>query len=325
MERREGRALGSPLRLVVAGQVPPARVDAAWAAVRREFDAVDRAMSRFREDSEITLLHRRRGRGDASAPVTRRLRAALALADRAGRVTGGRFDARVIVDLERLGSVAVRQSWPGARRDQSSRRHQLDARGGTVALLSPVDLGGLGKGLALRWATDRAAAILGGRGFLLEAGGDIASRATAGGEPWVIAIEDPLGGPEPIATCTLPLDGAIATSSVRLATWRDPAGRAVHHLIDPSTGEPGGVGLRAVTVGAPDSAWAEIWSKALFLEGSRRIAEVARAQGLAAWWIDERGELSLTPAARQRTTWIRAETAREPRAAALPRLSPLEG
>ncbi len=30
--------------------------------------------------------------------------------------------------------------------------------------------------------------------------------------------------------------------------WRAPDGRLVHHLIDPSTGEPGGAGLLAVTV-----------------------------------------------------------------------------
>ena len=43
--------------------------------------------------------------------------------------------------------------------------------------------------------------------------------------------------------------------------------REVHHLIHPRTGEPGGDGLLAVTVAAPDPAWSEIWSKTLFLAG----------------------------------------------------------
>jgi FAD:protein FMN transferase len=306
VERREARALGSPLRLLVAGRAEPARVEAAWAAVQQEFDGVDRAMSRFREDSEITLLHRRGERGERSEPLSSRLRAALALADRAHRQTRGRFDARVIADLERLGSPGVRQSWAGAKRD-SSRPYLFDPGQGTAELRSPVDLGGVGKGLALRWAARRAAAALGKQGLLLEAGGDIAARARADGRPWAIAIEDPLGGAEPIATCALHGGGAIATSSVRLSTWRDARGRVVHHLIDPQMRGPGGGGLIAVTVAGPDPAWAEIWSKALFVEGPAQIGAVARSRGLAAWWVDADGSLSMTPRARQLTTWVRAE------------------
>jgi hypothetical protein len=92
--------------------------------------------------------------------------------------------------------------------------------------------------------------------------------------------------------------------------WLDPDGRPVHHLIDPSTGAPGGAGLAAVTVAFPDPAWAEVWSKALFLEGASGIADAARRRGLAAWWVDEAGELSMTPAARQQTGWVRAEARR---------------
>ena len=83
----------------------------------------------------------------------------------------------------------------------------------------------------------------------------------------------------------------------------------VHHLIDPRTGEPGGDGLRAVTVTADDPAWAEVWSKALFVEGQRDIGRLARARGLAAWWVGADGVLDMTPAARVRTMWTRQEDA----------------
>ena len=46
----------------------------------------------------------------------------------------------------------------------------------------------------------------------------------------------------------------------------------VHHLVDPRTGEPADGGLRAVTGHGPDPAWAEVWSKTLFIEGRERIA-----------------------------------------------------
>ena len=99
---------------------------------------------------------------------------------------------------------------------------------------------------------------------------------------------------------------ALATSSTRVAqrTSRDGP---IHHLIDPATGLPGGAGLLAVTVLWPDPAWAEVWSKALFLAGEYRIAKEARRRGLTAWWVDTDGHLAMTPAARQRTTWVRAE------------------
>lgn len=317
--RREGRALGSPLRLTVAPDADgtgsrAARIDRAWAAVGAVFTAVDEAMSRFREDSELTRLNRARGR---MGGLSRYLVAGLSAADRAARVTEGRFDARVLLDLERLGFVAVPQSPSGGQSAQlvpersgcgPHRRFMRRAgRRREIELLEPVDLGGIGKGLALRWAARRAAALLGEAGFLLDAGGDLVSRGFRRGERWSVGIEDLAGGSDPIAVVVLDRDQSIATSSVRIGRGLGPDGRAVHHLIDPRTGLPGGAGLAAVTVAWSDPAWAEVWSKALFLEGGARVAAEARRRGLAAWWVDEGGELSMTPAARQQTSWVRAE------------------
>jgi thiamine biosynthesis lipoprotein len=312
---RDGRALGSRLRLMVAKPVPDSVVDAAWAGVLATFDDVDRAMSRFRDDSELTLLNRRIARQSPvdrlAAPSlvpSRLLAAALVTADRARRMTGGRFDARVVADLERLGAAGTDQGTEGRSWHRSAAPLVARDGRGPLALLSPADLGGLGKGLALRWARRRVERVLGeGLPFLLDAGGDIASAGVPGDAGWSIGIEDPSGAREPVATVELLLGQSIATSSVRIGRWSAPDGQAVHHLVDPSTGEPGGLGLRAVTVAWPDPAWAEAWSKALFLEGPRGIAMAARRRGLAAWWLDDVGALSMTPAARMQTTWVRAE------------------
>lgn len=305
--RREGRALGSPLRLTVEPSADPAAVDGAWAAVLDVFAAVDLAMSRFRDDSEITRLHRS---PCPVAGVSRGLVAALTAADRAGRVTGGRFDARVITHLERLGFGAVPQAASLDRASATGRFMRRTGRRGPIELLAPVDLGGIGKGLALRWSARRASNELAGAGFLLDAGGDLVSSGSRAGEPWSIGIEDPGAGTDPVAVVVLDRDQAIATSSIRIGRRIGPDGNAVHHLIDPRTGEPGGAGLLAVTVALPDPAWAEVWSKALFLEGRASIADAARRRGLSAWWIDEDGGLSMTPAARQQTSWVLAEARR---------------
>lgn len=312
LERRVGRALGSPLRLTVAGDVDARLVDAAWDDVQDEFRAVDRAMSRFRGDSELTELHRRGGSAPAPSP---RLRRALAAAERARRVTGGRFDPRVIRALERLGSPAPIQPWSGpegAPRFGSALVHHV-GRSAALQLEAPVDLGGIGKGLALRWAAARVAARFGSAGatgFLIDGGGDLVAHGLAGEEPWALGIEDPTGADQPVAAVRVGDGWALATSSIRLARWQAADGRTVHHLIDPISEEPAGPGLQAVSVSFPDPAWAEVWSKALFVEGQSGIGALARSRGLAAWWIDEDGELSMTPAARAMTFWVRTEAIR---------------
>jgi thiamine biosynthesis lipoprotein len=183
----------------------------------------------------------------------------------------------------------VERSWPGA-----------------VAVERPIDLGGIGKGLALRWATGILERQGVGR-FLLEAGGDLVARGPGpDDEPWLIGVEDPAGAADALAAIAVE-DGAVATSSVRLRSWvRD--GRVVHHLLDPRTGEPADHGLRAVTVHGPDPAWAEVWSKSLFIGGLGAIAATARARGLAAWWVTDEGSLEMTSAARARTAWVEGET-----------------
>jgi thiamine biosynthesis lipoprotein len=140
---------------------------------------------------------------------------------------------------------------------------------------------------------------------LIEAGGDI----VAGGGapvPWRIGVEDPLGedaGAEPVAVMELDR-GAVATSSVRVRHWRSPDGLPVHHLLDPRTRQPARTGLLAVTVVAADPAWAEVWTKALFLAGRTGIRDEARARGMAAWWVDADGALGMTPAARAQSIWV---------------------
>lgn len=318
LARREGRALGSPLRLTMAGAAvagAPELADEAWSAVEAVFAAVDTAMSRFREDSELTGLCRRSP--EPTAGVSRMLVRALVAADRATRITGGRFDPRVVEPLERIGYVGVPQDrdpgTPATRRGPSDHIVICEGRRGTIALPEAVDLGGIGKGLALRWAADTLDRVLAetlnlSGGYLLDAGGDVAGNGAPGPrEPWLVGIEDPARGERPAAVIRGSGRWAVATSSTGRLRWeRD--GRTVHHLIDPRTGEPGGTGLIAVTVAGRDPAWSEVWSKALFLEGAAGIASAARRRGLAAWWIGTDGSLEMTPAARQRTTWVAAET-----------------
>ena len=129
--------------------------------------------------------------------------------------------------------------------------------------------------------------------FLIDAGGDIACRgAGLDGAGWRVAVEDPRNGTAPLVVVALK-DTACATSSIRLRPSRS-GGRQVHHLVDPRRGRPGGAGLLAVTVIAPDPVDAEVLSKSLFLEGRRGIAGEATRAGVAAFWVHSDGSLGET-------------------------------
>ena len=308
----ESRAMGSPLRFQLApgDEDEPPEDGQMWAEVTAEFEAAEAELSCYRSDSALSRLNETAGRG-GWWPASRRLYRFLAMAERAWRRSGGRFDPRVLGDLVRLGhpgllarpaagigsAVAVRTAVTWLERDVRSRR---------ISLASPVDSGGLGKGLALRWAWNSIEPHLADRGALIEAGGDIVGRGPSpDGGPWRVGIEDPTGGREPLAVVELSR-GAVCTSSVSRARWHDGRGEAVHHLIDPETGLPGGDGLLAVSVAGADPAWAEVWTKTLFLAGSKSIGDEARRRGLAAWWVEAEGTLRMTPAARQQTLWTAA-------------------
>jgi thiamine biosynthesis lipoprotein len=337
--RFERRAMGSPLRLTVSGLAAD-RAAAGWERVSSTIEEIEQALSRFRPTSDLVRLNDHAG-DPACLAVHPRLVWALVAAERARHVTGGAFDARILRDLERLGYLSVpsaigpdaaaigpdaaaasgqpeSRGGPKAAEPRGAqgsfadgRWLHCDPRGSRAAVAVPVDLGGIGKGLAIRWAITLLATALPDldgpeTGALLEAGGDLVARGRApGGGPWMVGIEDPAGGEMPAVVALQ--DGAICTSSIEVHRWRTDDGREVHHLLDPRTGEPGGAGLVSVTVAGPDPAWAEVWSKGLFLEGAAGIGARARSMGLAAWWVRDDGSLEMTPAARQRSAWVRGE------------------
>ena len=231
------------------------------------FTDVDRTCTRFSPDSD---LMRANARGDEFVTVDRYCLDALVEAYAAYRRTHGRFDPRVLDDLVRLGyAESYRRSQPQARTGKCALAPRPARapweprfRGSTSAVkvgAHAVDLGGIGKGLAVRWAAARLR--LHGLGdFFVEAGGDCFCSGRPSDAPgWRVSVENPSGGADPIAVLQL-RDEAVATSSVRVRSWQ-VAGHRVHHLIDPATGVSGGEGLAAVTVVDPDPARAEVWSK----------------------------------------------------------------
>jgi len=295
------RAMGSQVNLRVIEPAP--RAPAAIRAAEEVFRRIEMTCSRFDPTSALMVAN---AEPDRWHVVPQECYDAIAAAAEAHRVTRGLFDPRCLRTLESWGydrslpfasgPVALdtpEAPVPSAPAHAESWRPGLDPAAGAVRLgPDPIDLGGIGKGLAVRAAAaelrDAGAAVL------VEAGGDsyLAGRGPEG-DGWSVGVEDPQGSEHPVAVLRL-ADVGCATSSLRLRRWQVD-GREVHHLVDPRTGEPARSGLFAVTVVGADPARAEVWSKALLLAGAAEAAALADQHRLAALWIDDEGRLTCSP------------------------------
>ncbi|HEX7460363.1 MAG TPA: FAD:protein FMN transferase [Acidimicrobiales bacterium] len=296
----EVRAMASDITLYGPSTVDPPGSDPVVDKALSVFTSVHETCTRFDPDSP---LMRANARPDEWHTVPLILLAAVREAHRAYQRTDGRFDPRVLEDLVRLG---YDRSLPFTRggvttdgvdipraalprwtpRLRYGRRPELHLGG------IPIDLGGIGKSLAVRWASEELQEHF--EDFLLDAGGDCYCEGTGPEEDgWRVGVEDPFGGALPVAVLALS-DKACATSSIKVRRWR-AGGRKAHHLIDPTTGRPGGEGLVAVTVVDTDPTRAEIATKYLFLGGAAAIDEAARSRRTAALWVTTDGTIATSP------------------------------
>lgn len=259
--------------------------------VQDELDAIDKACSRFRADSELTALNEAAGR---PVPVSPLLRHALAVALRAAALTDGAVDPTVGSALRVLGYDADFESVPrtgpavvDVARVPGWRRVRIS--GSTVELPVGVclDLGATGKAFAADAAARRAAAAL-GCGVLVGLGGDIAVAGTAPPSGWVIGLADWHGAADADLDGTIRIEsGGVATSSTAVRRWTRGS-RRVHHLIDPRTGEPAAEVWRTVTVAAACCVDANTASTAAIVRGARAPEWLAR-QDLPARLVDRAG------------------------------------
>jgi thiamine biosynthesis lipoprotein len=275
----------------------------------RVFHDVEVACTRFNPSSPLMRTNATPTRWHRVPPV---LFSALREAYAAHQRTGGVFDPRVLGDLVSLGyDESLRFGGDEIRLDvreiaaprQRSWQPRFRSLKNGVWLGDAVELGGIGKGLAVRWASAVLAEQL--SNYLVEAGGDcyLAGRAPDG-EFWRVGVEDPFGASTPVAVLALS-NRAVATSSTRLRHWRVDD-QPVHHLIDPRTGRSGGEGMVAVTVVGADPAAAEVDAKVLFLAGRAGIAQAAARLDVAALWCDDEGRLSTSEAMKPFVIWERA-------------------
>jgi thiamine biosynthesis lipoprotein ApbE len=289
-------ALGTSVDLRVS---EPRMLHAARGEVEATLAAIDDACSRFRADSDLSLLNARAGR---PVHVSRLLLEALELALAAASLTEGDVDPTVGRALELNGyDRDWRELTPpcGEPSASSARLHalsgwrtiSLDRASSTVRVPAGVklDLGATAKA----WAADRAAvaaAKAAGCGVLVSLGGDIAVSGEAPAGGWKIRVTDDHRSDADAPGQTIAISsGGLATSSTAVRQWSH-GGHTMHHIIDPRTAAPASSHWRTVSVAAEDCAQANIATTAALVRSSSALDWLTR-QGLPARLVDVDGRV----------------------------------
>jgi thiamine biosynthesis lipoprotein len=263
------RALGTTV-VVIASE--PRELTAAASTVRRVIDEIDRACSRFREDSELCRLN---AAGGSPMRVSRLFVRATRCALRAARLTDGDLDPTIGSSLRAAGYDRDFATLAGGgpvrfRRAGGWRCIELDDAHSTVRLPAGVELdyGATAKALAADVAAAAAAADLRG-GVLVSIGGDIATAGTPPPDGWSVRVaEDHASSVEaPGQTVTL-RTGGLATSSTTVRRWQRGE-TELHHILDPATGLPVSEHWRTVSVAAACCVDANVASTAAIIRGER--------------------------------------------------------
>jgi thiamine biosynthesis lipoprotein len=219
----------------------PGVLDEAVTIARRHLSELDRAVSRFRPDSEVSLLAVRARRAPAEAFVSPTFAAYLEAALRVARLTGGLVDPTVGSALvaggydDDLDVVRARPDFHQTRVAGVPHWHTVhlnpSARRVTVAAGTVIDLGATAKAHAADTIAHLLAEQLSG-GFAVNLGGDVAVSGSHPPQGWSIGVEDAAGLTVQVVTST---GQAIATSSTQKRVW-NVDGAARHHIVDPRTG-----------------------------------------------------------------------------------------
>ena len=265
---------------------PPARIEPAF----READRIEKFLSTWRPDSELSHVNAARG-----GVVSPELAAILTRAMEIARTTDGAFNplVRPIVDVWRTrdrGAIPTAAAIADAVARASLANATVD--GNTIALANGAQFeeGGFGKGYAL----DRMLRCGAGNPapMLVNFGGQIAVCGEAR-----VTIADPEHRDRPVLALALK-DASLSTSSGSEKTF-DVNGTRFSHIVDPRTGHalpPRG----SVSVIAASAFDADALSTALYVMGPDDGVRWADAHRVAAIFITPDHDIVLSASVTRR-------------------------
>ena len=257
--------------------------------IEEALDTVDRQMSTYRDDSDLTRFNNLSAGESIIVPeeFATVLEASFELADQ----TGGYFDPTIgpLVNLwgfgpegardeppsdEEIESTMARVGWSRLEFDETNRK--LTQPGGAY-----LDFSAIAKG----YAADLVAETLEARGihdYLVDLGGDMRIRGhRPDGDRWRIAIERPDPSTREIFSVVQVGDKSLATSG-SYRNFFEYGEQQFSHTIDPHTGHPIPQELVSVTVVHDNCMMADGYATAITALGADAGFDYAREHGLAA-------------------------------------------
>lgn len=156
---------------------------------------------------------------------------------------------------------------------------QWTGQEGTVYISIPegmqLDLGAVGKGLALSEIQNLLEAQPDITGAVISVGGSI---LTYGEKPdhstWKVGIVNPFDTSANVGTLSLEGQWCVSTSG-DYERYAELDGVRYHHILDPNTGFPADTGVRGVTILAKDGFFSDALSTACFILGPEKGLELA--------------------------------------------------
>lgn len=233
---------------------------------------IDRLMSNYRADSELSHLNQSGANGPVK--VSPPMLAVLTAAERVSRASNGAFDVTVgpLVSLwgfkDKHAHLPTSGELARVRPVVDYRLIRIDADAQTVQFVRPgveIDLGGIAKGFAV----ELAAAALRNRGLngMIDAGGNQYFIGRPPGKSvWSVGIANP-DKPDTLLG-TVDLSGGSLSTSANTSNFLQIDGKTYGHLLDPHTLRPSEASL-SVTIASPDGTLADALSKAVFILGPR--------------------------------------------------------
>jgi thiamine biosynthesis lipoprotein len=268
-------------------------------AVNAAFDEVsrlERLMSNFMSDSELSRINQQAGLSPVA--VSRELLWVIQRSLYFSKLSDGAFD----ISFASVGKLWNFRSGvipdPAAVTAQlpyvDYRKIRVDDERSTVFLPAremEIGLGGIGKGYAM----DRAMAVLSAHGVhnaMVMAGGDTVIRGKHGDDLWRVGLRDP--DKEDGILAVLPLEDQAISTSGDYERYFIKDGVRYHHILDTKTGFPA-MRCRSVTILANDATTSDALTKPVFILGPERgLALVEQLDDVEAIIIDQNGDMHLS-------------------------------
>jgi thiamine biosynthesis lipoprotein len=241
------------------------------AAIKSVFDdmkRIDRLMSTWKEDTEISQVNREAGKHPVK--ISEEFFRLLQKSVQYSELTHGAFDITYasvgyLYDFKK-GVHPDQQAIDAALPGINWRHMVLDEKKFTVFFTRPgmrIDLGGIAKGHSV----DRGIEILQKQGItraMVNAGGDTRIIGDRFGKPWVVGVRDPDHAGK--VFLRLPLSDASFSTSGDYERYFDEDGKRFHHIIDPKTGDSARK-CRSVTVISDSATRTDALTKSVFIMG----------------------------------------------------------